>query len=147
MPKMTRTFCVPIWTEWSIIQAQSGATSLGAFTWAKPNRCNQSRPVVQWATSTGSPKTSASSASTRLVPRNEIPAWTKRRNRLITPQGKPWRAGRTSDVGSSARTGREGVFFSRGGGLQHGVELGVLGLEGFDLLAGVFGLAAPLRSA
>src|SRR4051794_39872807 len=145
---MTRIFCVPIWTEWSIIHAQSRATSLGAVSWARPKRCNQSRPVVQWGTSKGGPKRSASRASTRLVPRNEIPACTQRRNRLITPQGNPWRAGRVSNLGSSTRAGRPGVFFLRvGGGIARGTESGILGLECFDLLAGVFGLAAPLGAA
>ena len=83
---MTRTFWGPIWTEWSMIQAQSVATSLGALSWARPNRCNQSRPVVQWGATKGAPKRPASRASTRLVPRKEIPASTRRRNRLITPQ-------------------------------------------------------------
>jgi hypothetical protein len=45
------------------------------------------------------------------------------------------------------RTGREDFSPLLGSGVRRGAEPGVLGLECLDLLAGVFGLAAPLGSA
>ena len=50
-------------------------------------------------------------------------------------------------MGSLTRVGREDFFPPVVGGVGRGAESGVVGLECLDLLAGVFGLAAPLGSA
>ena len=91
MPRITRHLSCPIWTEWSINQAQSSARAFPAASVAWPRRSSQSRPVVQCGTGQSSPKARPTVSSTRGAARNETPATsTSRKNRQIGSAPNPW---------------------------------------------------------
>jgi hypothetical protein len=83
---MTRHLHWPIWIEWSIIQAQSSALTLGLSKAASPSRNNQSRPVVQWGAISSESVAWPNCPKTRAAHRNDAPLWsTKTTNHWTIP--------------------------------------------------------------